>query len=153
MSKTGDNRWLVQINFNFCRYLTASFVICSMMLSVSLEEPYQFAFIDLRLYNYFIILDRQIIFSSRVIFLFFPIFVTEISVCDTVIIAFLGFFCHRCIVTFDRFIWHQPYCWHIQCVHMHSKEWHHAFSLDLNTHKMKTLFSFSRFVVWQLKDT
>lgn len=151
MSKTGDNRWLVQINFNFCRYLTASFVICSMMLSVSLEEPYQFAFIDLRLYNYFVIFDRQIIFSSSN-FSFFSHSCNWNKCLWYCYYRFFRVFCHRCIVTFDRFIWHQPYCWHIQCVHMHSKKWHHAFSLDLNTHKMKTLFSFSRFVVWQLKD-
>lgn len=68
MSNAGANRFYSRTNKRQFLPIMVRLVLSSLhvlfQFDLKNEEPHQFGVIDLRLYNYFVIFDRQIIFSS-----------------------------------------------------------------------------------------
>lgn len=113
----------------YCSFTAfAEFIVCALILfcPLRMKKPSldRFAFIDLHLYNYFVIFDRQIIFSSTKHVHFFPL---EDSMrwyyCDCCRCRHsfsFTYFCHRCSHLIDLYDSNRI-VWQISGDHMHSK--------------------------------
>lgn len=89
-------------------------------------------YIDLRLYNYFVIFDRQIIFSSTEHVHFFPWMkcVRDVTAAAVVVVLFTFL---SSLQSFDRFIWRLPYCWHNRSAHICNVEGRQYFGRFFST--------------------